>query len=267
VTVYFGQAVGDQVPHVTGGGWVDLVTLTPTIVHASSNLFAAFTASGERDNASEYNALLRVTFEGAPQGEQAANGDSVFATPCNWSGGAFAFFAPALAGLRTVKLQWNGGNLHLKQGTHPDWQHAALYFEELPTIGTGLLASELPPRVATLAGDHVATGAYTVLLTTAVTTVLANSDLEIVATTALLNLAVGTCFTRLKVDGVVILGAAMSKSTGYAGTLPLIASVPVAAGLHTVAIEWFGDGGNLQCNAASQPELCSCSIRTQEKPL
>lgn len=84
--------------------------------------------------------------------------------------------------------------------------------------------------------------------------ITAGSSLHVLFTAACANtLAAGGVFFRLRIDGVVARGTAVYADTANATLSVALAYVAtgLAAGAHTISIEWYVGAGTAQINAAT----------------
>lgn len=256
--------------------WTTLVTCNLTVAGSASKILAIFTASGTRNDVSGgYNAYFRILYDGAVVEDGGAIGSENFVVEAAWAAGATAYFN-ATAGAHTIELQWNidGGAAKINAGTSiygtPSPEHAALYVEELPGAGPGTLFDETVPVLVDLASDKSANAdntTFTSLVSGNLTTIAASSRLLIVVSMIFAGGADNTTKLRLKVDGSLQIASFLSHRNGYAGGMMIVYAPVVAAGAHTVDVEWVSNAGGTVCNANTDPNTYAAKIYMQEKPL
>jgi len=251
-------------------GWQDLLTTTLTVDQASSKILAIFTTSFASFAGGGYNTHFRVLLDGVAQPCSASGAVPVSAT--NAACGATAYFSALSAGPHTLKLQWNteNGDTRILAGAAPDVYSADLYVEEYPTTGTAVLATEKAPLYDPLAVDSTALNAFSVLHTTTYTTIEASAQLLIVVSLATqLTLVTGSVVARVMVDGASVGGMAYTSFPGSGlefGAAPMVRCPTVAAGAHTIDVEWHKTAGTaVVCNPATASEVNCCTILAQEK--
>lgn len=256
-------------------GWVDLLSTTIQVDLASSRILAIFSADGAHFSAGvTYNSYFRILLDGAEVIPSASAGGVIPAVALFATGG-LGYFPALSTGVHTVTLQWSTDNsdARILAASNANLYHTSLYVEECPTIGSGLLLAERPPKIADLAVDSTAPvgGTFGGLHSTTYTTVGPSSRLLVqvaLSTKKITNN--GTTVFRVKVNGATQAASSFSKDPTLAigfhyGSAPIVVAPVLAAGTHTIAVEWRTDSADVLCNPVGDPERTGCRLLLQEK--
>jgi hypothetical protein len=267
----FSQLVADS--SVTNpSAFTTLLTNTLVVTGTGSKILAIFSASGEA-NATKQT-FFRILYDGVVIEPEGAAGSQIPSSPGRWSAGATSFWE-ATPGSHTIELQWYcsaGTTSNINPTTSPDSEHAALYTEEVPGGGDGiLLATQRVPVEADLAVDKTANNdgtTFSTLVSGSLTTVDAASQILITMIFSGLKITnIGAIYVRIKVDGTVVIGGSMSLDIGYSGTIPIVVCPSVTVGAHTILVEFVSSIAGANCLVVTNPTFSCCHLVMQEKAL
>ena len=127
--------------------------------------------------------------------------------------------------------------------------------------GGGLLQSKFAEQTV----DTSTTSASWIDLLSIPITTQAN-NLILHTSVSLLTTSSGAAFNiRLTIDGVAVRGAQMwPSSSNYALGISIVARKLVAAGAHTVKLQWMVTTGTLRCRPATNPDDEHASLLVEE---